>query len=79
MPAGSGSTVMPMAQVKTETFYGMTPAEALHNYAEWRRSKPDIEIVKKHGIEQKVVQDDQSPRALTKPNAYSMLVEFKEE
>jgi hypothetical protein len=68
-----------MAQVKTETIHGMAPLAVRHNYAEWRKSKPDIKNVREHEIQQKVIQDDESPRPLTRPNAYFMVVEYEED
>ena len=54
----------------------MTPEEVLHNYTEWCRSKTGIEIVREHGIEPK---DRSTGPVRSNPNAYSMVVEFKEE
>jgi hypothetical protein len=50
-----------------------------HNYAEWRKSKPDIKNVREHEIQQKIIQDVESPRPLTRPNAYFMVVEYEED
>jgi hypothetical protein len=65
-----------MTQIQRETFHGMTPEEVLHNYTEWCRSNPGIEIVREHGIEPK---DQSTGPGRSKPNAYSMIVEFKKQ
>jgi hypothetical protein len=60
--------------IKRQTFQGVTQEEVWRHYDLWRGPQAyEIEIVKVHPIKLKLVQDQ-----TTTPNAYSMVVEWRE-
>ena len=68
-----------MIGIKRQTFRGMTPEEVWNNYDTWRGPRAyEIEIVKVHPIEAKIAQDHLPEERQIKPNAYSMVVEWRE-
>jgi uncharacterized protein YodC (DUF2158 family) len=68
-----------LSAIKRETFHGMTHREVWRNYEAWRGPRShEIVIVKVHPMEAKLAQDHLPEHQRTKPNAYSMVVEWME-